>query len=108
MACCIAVFSPECGAKGVDLAKCQTVGLNSQLTAYGQTGALPEKVLAIIYLSGRGSGRILQINCGYLEHFASPLTVTGGYDWGVNINKAPVLEKLVNGMGQQRTDAEDR
>jgi hypothetical protein len=41
------------------------------------------------------------------EELSSPLAVTGGYNWGMDIKKPPFMEELMNGHTQGMADPEN-
>ena len=91
----VALFSPEGGAKGINIAKRHTEGLHIELAADGQAGLLAKKVLRIVRLAVSGFGQIFQGQSRHLEHFARALTVAGGDDGGMHVYKASLGKKGV-------------
>ena len=104
----VGVLSPEGGAKGVDVAEGHGEVLRIELAGDGEAGGLAEEVLAVVHLSIFQPGGILGVQGGHPEHLPGALTVGGGDDGGVDIDKAPVLEELMDGKGRHRAHPEGR
>ena len=102
----VGVLGTEGGAKGIDLAIGQRIGLALQLTGNRQVSGLAEKVLGIVDATVLVAGRVVHIQRGNTEHLACALTVGGGDDGGMHVNKTTVVEELVNGKGGLTTHTE--
>ena len=96
------------GAEGVDVAESHGEGLAVELTGNSQVGGLSVEILAEIHLAVLGLGYIVQIQGRDLEHFAGTLTVRTGNEGCVDVDKVPILEKLMDGHGCQGADAKHR
>lgn len=84
----------ERGAKGIHLAESKGECFGRQLTRYGQISLFAEKVFTGIYLAGR-FGR----QGGHPEHIAGAFAVVGRYNGRVDIDKSPLVKKVMNGKG---------
>ncbi len=102
----VGVFRPEGGAEGVDIAEGHGEGLAVELAGHRQVGGLAVEILRVVNLAVLSLGHVVQVKGGDLEHFAGALAVRAGDQRGVDIDKIPVLEELVDGHCRQRTDAE--
>ena len=94
-----ALLRPEGGAKGVHLAECHGHGLGFQLAGNGQVDRLLKEVLGIIHGAVLVLGHVLQVQGGHAEHLTGTLAVGGGQQRGVSVDKAVLLEELVDGIG---------
>ena len=104
----IGFFRPESRTKGVNVAKGHGHAFGLQLARYGQAGHFPKEVLAIVYLPILGARSGIRIKGGYMEHFSGSFTVAAGNQRCVGIDKAPLVEKAMDGKRRHRTDAEYR
>ena len=104
----VGIFRPEGGSEGVNVAECLGIGFAVELSAHRQIGGLSEEVFGEIHLSLVGFGNIVQIHGGHLEHFSRALAVTAGDQRGMHIHKSSLLEKFVDGVGDQGTHPEHR
>ena len=95
----VGVFGAEGGAEGVDVAKGHGEVLGVELAGDGQVGGLAEEVLGVVHSAVLGSGRIIDVQSGDLEHFTSTLAVAGGDDGSVDVDEAAILEEAVDGVG---------
>ena len=95
----VGVLRPEGGAEGVNTAEGHGEVLAVELAGDGQIGLFAEEVLGIIHLPVLGLGHVVQVQGSHLEHLTRALTVGGGDDGRVDIDKAPVLEEAVDGVG---------
>ena len=96
----VGVLRPEGGAEGVHVAEGHGEVLGVELAGDGEAGLLSEEILGVVDPSILRPGRVVQIQGGYLEHLAGPLTVRAGDEGGVDIDKAPILEEAVDGVGR--------
>ena len=101
-----ALLGAEGGAEGVHLAECHSHGLGFQLAGNGQVDRLFKEVLAVIHSAVLGLGQIVQIQCGHAEHLACTLAVGSGDQRRVGVDKAVLLEELVDGVGCHAAHAE--
>ena len=106
MALGVGVLGAEGGAEGVHIAKGHGEVLGIQLTGHGEAGLLAEEILGIVHLAILGLGDVVEVEGGHLEHLAGALTVGAGDDGGLDIDEAPALEELVDGVGRRGADAE--
>ena len=102
----VGVFRPEGGAEGVDVAEGHGKVLRVELAGHGEAGGLAEEILAVINLAVLQPRGVFRVQGGHPEHLAGAFAVRGGDDGGVHVDKAPVLEELVNGEGRHRPDPE--
>ena len=98
MALGVGVFGAEGGTEGVDVAEGHGEVLGVELARDGQVGGLAEEVLGVIHCAVLGSGRIIDVQGGDLEHFTSTLAVAGGDDGSVDVDEAAILEEAVDGV----------
>ena len=96
----VGVLSPEGGAEGVHIAEGHGEVFGVQLAGDGQVSGLAEEVLGVVDGAVLIAGRILGVQGGDPEHLTGAFAVAGGDDGGVDIDKAPLLEKLVDGVGR--------
>ena len=101
-----ALLSAEGGAKGVHLAERHCHGLGFQLAGNGQVDGLLEEVLGVIDGAVFVLGDIVEVEGGDAEHLAGTLTVGSGQQGGVSVDKAVLLEELVDGVSGHAADAE--
>ena len=104
----VGVLRPEGGPEGVDRAKGHGEVLAVELAGHGEVGPLAEEVLGVVHAPVGQAGRIGDVKGGHLEHLAGALAVGGGDDGGVDVDKAPVLEEAVDGVGRHRAHPEHR
>ena len=102
----IGVLSTEGGAEGVHIAEGHGKVLGVQLAGHGKAGLFAEEVLGVVHLAILGLGYVVEVEGGHLEHLAGALTVGAGDDGGLDIDEAPALEELVDGVGRHGADAE--
>ena len=100
MALGVGVLGAEGGAEGVHIAKGHGEVLGIQLAGHGKAGLLAEEILGIVHLAILGLGDILEVEGGHLEHLAGALTVGAGDDGGLGVDKAALLEELVDGVSR--------
>ena len=67
-----------------------------------------KEILGKIDSAVLASGRILKIQGGGGKHFAGALAVAAGENRRMGVNKAPLLEKLVDAKGRRGTHPERR
>ena len=108
MALRVGTLRAERGAKGVNLAESLGHALRFQLAGNGEGRALLEEVLAVIHRAVLVLRHVVQVKRGYMEHLTRALAVAAGDDGRVRIDKAVLLEKLVEGKRGGRTHAERR
>jgi hypothetical protein len=101
-----ALLRAEGGAKGVHLAKGHGHSLGLQLAGNGQVDRLFKEVLAVIHSAVLGLGQIVQIQRGHAEHLAGTLAVGSGDQRRVGVDKAVLLEELVDGVGSHAAHTE--
>ena len=94
-----ALLRAEGGTEGVHLAECHGHGLGFQLAGNGQVDRLLKEVLGIIHGAVLVLGHVLQVQGGHAEHLTGTLAVRGGQQRGVSVDKAVLLEELVDGIG---------
>src|SRR5207248_383751 len=99
----VGVFGAEGGTERVDLSKRASKDFGLELTADGKESGTFEEVQMIVDL-GVLSGRIGQVECGYLEHLAGALAVAGRDDGRMDIQKPLFLEKVMNGAADAVAD----
>ena len=102
----VGVFGAEGGAEGVHVAHSGCHRLGFQLAGHGQIGAAAKEVLRKVHFSIFGAGDVVKIHCGDAEHLTRALAVGTRDNGRVNINKALLLEKLVDGIGGGTAHAE--
>ena len=102
----VGVLRPEGGAEGVDVLKGHGKGFTVELAGDGEVGGLAEEILAEIHLAVLGLGDVVQVEGGHLEHFARALAVGAGDQGRVDIDKVPLLEEFMDGVGRQTADTE--
>ena len=102
----IGLLRPEGGAEGVHVAEGHGEVLGVELAGHGEAGPLAEEVLGVVHGAVGILGHVLQVQGGHLEHLAGTLAVAGGDDGGVHVDKAPVLEEAVDGVGGYRAHPE--
>ena len=108
MARSIGQFRTEGRTKSIDVAEGKGIGLDVELAADGQVDGLAEKVLGIIDLSILCHREFTEGKSRNLEHLARTLCIAPGDDGRMHIDKASLLEKSVDRIGDQRTDTEYR
>ena len=106
MALGVGGLGPEGGAEGVHVAEGHGEVLGVELAGDGQVGALAEEVLGVVHLAVGGLGHVVQVQGGDPEHLAGAFAVAGGDDGGVDVDKAPVLEEAVDGVGRHAAHPE--
>jgi len=104
----IGLLGPEGGTEGIYVAEGHSKGLGVELAGHRQVGALPEEILAIVHRAVLCLGYAVHIQRGYPEHLARPLAVGGGDNGRMNIDKAPLLEEAVNGVGRHAAHPKGR
>ena len=97
MARCVGVFGAESRSESIDIAECLRKSLSVQLSAYCQVGRFFKEVLGKIYFSVFCLRNVVQVHGGYLEHLSGSFTVTSCDQRCVYIDKASLLEKLMDG-----------
>ena len=102
----VGVLGPEGRSEGVNIPEGHGVGLTVELAAYGEAGGLSEKVLAEIHGPAVGLRDVVKLQGGHLEHLSGTFAVTGGDERSVHIDKIPLLEILMDGVGDQGADPE--
>ena len=100
MALGVGILRPEGRAEGVHIAEGHGEVLGVQLAGDRQVGGLAEEVLGEVDGAVLVAGRILGVQGGDPEHLTGALAVAGGDDGGVDIDEAPLLEELVDGVGR--------
>ena len=108
MTCRIGQFRAEGRAECIDIAESKGIGLDVKLAADGQVDGLAEKVLGVIDLSILCHREFPEGKSRDLEHLARSLCIAPGDDGRMHIDKASLLEKSVDRIGDQRTDTEYR
>ena len=103
----IGILRPEGGAEGVYVFKCKGIRFAVQLSADGKIGGLAEEVLAKVHLSLLGLGNVVQIQSSHLKHLPCPLAVAACDQRGMDIHEASLVEKAVNGIGNQGANTKD-
>ena len=104
----IGSFSPEGGAKRIDLAESHGHTFTGELTGDCQRGTPAEKILGIVHLAVFVQGKVVEIQRRDMEHLARPLAVAGGDEGGVGVNKPAFLEKAMDRVSRDRPHPEDR
>jgi len=97
----VGILRTEGRTKGIDIAEGHGEVLGVQLTGHRQAGLLAEEVLTVIHLTVLRLGDVVQVQRGHLEHLAGALAVAGGDDGGLCVDKAAILEELVDGVGRR-------
>ena len=82
--------------------------LRFQLPAHGEKGRAREKILRVIDFPVRAPRRILRIDRGDAKQFPRAFAIAPGDDRRVDVNKAALLEKLMDGEREPAADAKDR
>ena len=100
----IGILRAEGGAEGVNVREGAGKGFAFQLPAHGEVGALPEEVPGFRFL--RTEGRPFQ--GGDSEHLAGALAIRRGDDGSMDMDKATLLKKAVNRIGEPTPDPEHR
>ena len=95
-------------AESVHLAERHRHALRLQLAGNRQRGLLGEEILAVIDGAVFCARRVLHVQRRDLEHFARALAVAAGDDRRVHIDKAVLVEELVDRIGCRGTHAERR
>lgn len=97
----VANFCPECRTKGIHIAHGTTIVLHCQLPTHCQIGWFFEELLFKVdgglVLFGGNVVDVFVKDGGYLEHVASPFTVTSSDDGSVYINEPSGLVEQVSG-----------
>ena len=96
----VGVLRPEGGAEGIYVPEGHGEVLRVQLAGDGEVRGFTEEVLGEVHLPILGHGRIFGVQRGDPEHLAGALTVAGSDDGGVDVDEAPLLEELMNGVGR--------
>ena len=96
----VGVLGPERGTEGIDIAEGHSEVLGIELAGDGEVCGLSEEILGEVHGAVLLAGRVLGIQGGDPEHLSGALTVAGGDDRGVDIDKAPLLEELMDGVGR--------
>ena len=104
----VGVLGAEGRPEGVDVAESHRHRLRLHLAGDGEVGLPPEEVLAVVDFAVLGAGRVLGVDGRHPEHLARPFAVAGGDEGGVDVDKPALLEEGVDGVGNRRTDPEDR
>ena len=97
---CIGFFRPESGAKGINAAESHCHAFGLQLAGNRQAGHFSEKVLTVIYRSILSAGGRIGVERGHMEHFAGAFAVAAGNQRRMGIDKAPLVEKTVDGKSR--------
>ena len=98
----------ESGTECINIPESHGVGLHIQLAADGQVGHLAEEITAVIHLAVFCHGDVLQGHRGDLEHLTGAFRVASRNNGGMYVDKASLLEELMDGEGDQGTDPEYR
>ena len=77
-----------------------------QLSADSEIRLLAEEILAEVDIARFGLRDIGEIEAGDVEHLAGALSVAGSDERGVDIDKAALLEVLMDRVGDQGADTE--
>mgnify|MGYP000790738361 CR=1 FL=1 len=80
---------------------------HTRLTGHPMEIGLSEEILGEVHGAVLLAGRVLGIQGGDPEHLSGALTVAGGDDRGVDIDKAPLLEELMDRICAEGTNTED-
>ena len=103
----IRVLCAERRTKGVDFAQTHSSKFALQLAGDGEIGLLTEEVLAVVYGTLLGAGRIGYIQSRHLEHLPRSLSIGGCDQRSMEVDKALVVEVLVDRISHIVADAED-
>ena len=95
----VGVLGAEGGAEGVNVTESHRKVLGIELAGYGQTGLLAEEVPGVVDGAVIVAGDVVKVQRSHLEHLACALAVAAGDDGGVDVDKAPLLEELMHGIG---------
>ena len=104
----IGILRTERGSERIHISECHRKGFHVQLTAHREVRHLSEEILTVIHLAVLCTRNVIEIHRGHLEHLACALAVTSCNERCVYIDKISLLEKLMNGISDQRTHPENR
>ena len=103
----VGILCAEGGAEGVDFAYCGCTKFTLQLAGHGEACLLAKEVFAEVHVSLLVQGDVLEVHCGYLEHVSCALSIGLSDERSVEIDKALVVEELVDGKSHGVADAQD-
>ena len=106
MARSIAVLGTECRTEGIDLAQCCCAKFTLKLTTHGETCHFAKEVVVIGNLAVLVFLQVIEVLGCHLEHLACSFTIARSDKRCVEIEKATVVEELVNGNRHVVADAE--
>ena len=107
MAGSVAVLRAECGAKGVDGTESCGAEFAFKLTADGERGHLAEEVVVVDDVPLLVFLQTVEVLGGHLKHLTGTFSVAGSDERRMEIEKAVVVEILVNGDGHVVAYAHD-
>ncbi len=103
----VGVLSTKGWSKGVNVGQGQRECLRFQLAAHGEICRPGKEILCIIDFALCGSRHVLGVQRCDAKQFSGSFAVAAGNDWGMNINEAALLKKLVNGKSEPASNAKD-
>ena len=106
MSGCIGVLRPEGWSECIDISKSLCKWLYIQLPGHGQMCRLTEEILRIVDTSVRVLRDILHVQRRCTEHLTCSFCIRCRDDRRMDIDKAPLLEELMDGICRKRSDAE--
>ena len=101
MAAGVGVLGAKCRAEGVDLGEREAVGLDVELSRYGQERLAAEKVLAEVDLAGRRARQVGEIQRRDAEQRAGAFGIRRGDDRRVHPEEAVRVEIAVDRLRQR-------
>ena len=104
----VGLLGSEGGAEGIYLTESKSHRLALKLAGNGQISGLLEEILLEIDGSVLVLGRVCNIKSRYLEHLTRALAVAAGNERCVSIDKAALIEELMNSVSGGRANAEGR
>ena len=106
MSGCVGVLGTESGTERIDGSKRCCAKLTLELTAHGKRGRLAEEIARVVNRALFGAWKLVEWQCGHLEHSASSLAVARRDKRGVEVIEPALLEIAVYGEGESGTHAQ--
>src|SRR5690606_27398929 len=97
----VGVLRTKSGPEGVHVGERGCVDLALELTAYREVRRPAEKIVSEVHGALRGARYVRQVQRGHAEHRSGSLTIGGGDDRSVHVEKAALSEELMDGEGQR-------
>src|SRR5450432_1136926 len=106
MPCRIGIFCPKRRAKSINLRKPHGSQFAFQLPAHCKICGPSEKIFFEIHFTEFITRRLIEWQRGYFEHLTRPFRVGGCDNGGMQVNKPPLVKKLVycKGKGMPHTE----